>query len=305
MDLKMHKKKFSYMWAALFVMLLVVNMVQVFMSIPVAIINPMLTSSVEFTLIATFVSMHIIGFAVYYLMMKPQVPIVQREKSKMSVKDFIVVFFICMAATYVFNFVSIGINYVIGLIKQSPVVNPLDSAVGGNMFLQVFVLAISAPIIEELVFRKLMLDCLRPYGDKVAIWVTAVAFALFHGNLSQALYAFVLGLIFAYIVIRTNDVRYSIAYHIIINLLGSTIMPMMALSSNQVLVMAAGLLVYVFIIVGVILFILNAKKIVLEKGEITLEKKGRFKTIYLNAGMAGFMLMCLSMFIMVILLPAA
>lgn len=305
MDLKMHKKKFSYMWAALFVMLLVVNMVQVFMSIPVAIINPMLTSSVEFTLIATFVSMHIIGFAVYYLMMKPQVPVVQREKSKMSVKDFIVVFFICMAATYVFNFVSIGINYVIGLIKQSPVVNPLDSAVGGNMFLQVFVLAISAPIIEELVFRKLMLDCLRPYGDKVAIWVTAVAFALFHGNLSQALYAFVLGLIFAYIVIRTNDVRYSIAYHIIINLLGSTIMPMMALSSNQVLVMAAGLLVYVFIIVGVILFILNVKKIVLEKGEITLEKKGRFKTIYLNAGMAGFMLMCLSMFIMVILLPAA
>lgn len=305
MDLKMHKKKFSYMWASLFVMLLVVNMVQMIMSVPAVLIDPMITTKAWFTLVATFVSMHIIGFAVYYLMMKPQVPVVQREKSKMSVKDFIVVFFICMAATYLFNFVSLGINYVIGLIKQSPVVNPLESAVGGNVVLQVFVLAISAPIIEELVFRKLMLDCLRPYGDKLAIWVTALAFALFHGNLSQALYALVLGLIFAYIVIRTNDVRYSIAYHIIINLLGSTIMPMMATSSNQALVMAAGLLVYVFIIVGVILFILNAKKIVLEKGEITLEKKGRFKTIYLNAGMAGFMLMCLSMFIMVILLPAA
>lgn len=305
MELKMHKRKFSYMWAALFVMLLVVNMVQVMMSVPVAIINPALTASVEFTLIAIFVSMHIIGFLVYYLMMKPQVPVVQREKRKISVKDFIVLFFICMAATYLFNFVSVGINYVIGLLKQSPVVNPLDSAIGGNVILQVFVLAISAPIIEELVFRKIMLDCLRPYGDKLAIWVTALAFALFHGNLSQALYAFVLGLIFAYVVVRTNDVRYSIALHIIINLLGSTIMPMMAMSSNQVLVITAGLLVYVFIIVGVILFIVNRKKIVLEKGEITLEKKDRFRTIYLNAGMAGFTLMCLSMFIIAVLLPAA
>lgn len=293
------------MWAALFVLLVVVNMVQMYMSVPVAIIDPAMTSATWFVLLATFVSLHIIGIVVYYLMMKPEIPVVQREKRKMSVKDFIVLFFICMAATYLFNFVSLGINYVIGLIKQSPVVNPLDSAVGGNVIWQVFVLAISAPIVEELIFRKIMLDCLRPYGDKTAIWVTALAFALFHGNLSQALYAFVLGMIFAYVVIRTNDVRYSIAYHILINLFGSTIMPMMAGSSNQVLVMIAGLLVWIFLIAGIILFILNVKKIVLEKGEITLEKKGRFKAMYLNAGMAGYFIMCLSMFIMVILMPSA
>lgn len=288
------------MWAALFVMLLVVEVVQVAMSIAAALINPMVVMEEWFLLLATFVSLHIIGLIVYYLMMKPKLPAVKREKKKMSLKDCIVLFFICMAATYLFNYVSLGINYLIGLLKHSPVANPLDYAVGGNVVWQVFVIGISAPVVEELIFRKFMLDFLRPYGDKTAIWVTALAFAMFHGNLSQAFYAFALGLIFAYIVIRTNDVRYSIAYHIIINILGSTIIPMMALSGSSVLTTISGLLVILFILAGVILFIMNVKKLVLEKGEIMLDKKERFRALYLNAGMVVYTIMCLIIFISIL-----
>lgn len=292
-----HKKVFSHAGLSLFVLVLMIYAVQIVMSVVAAIICPDAMLTTEFSLLAVFISTDVIGFAVYYLMMKmPKNERPQLEKKKMSVKDFVVVFLICMAATYLFNIVSNVITYIIGLIKQSPVVNPLDTVVGDNLVLQVLVLCVAAPIVEELIFRKLLLDRLRPYGDKIAIWVTALAFALLHGNLSQVLYALALGMIFAYVVLRTNDVRYTIALHLIINLLGSTVMPMMVAGGDMVLTAIAGLLIIVFIVGGGILFILNIKRIVLEEGEIKLEKSERFKTIYLNAGMILYLLACLSMF---------
>lgn len=297
-----HKKVFSQAGLSLFVMILVINIVQMIMSVAGYIVFPEAVNSTNFLLLQVFVSTDIVGFGVFYLMMrKPQTERVKLEKKKMSVRDFIVVFLICMAGTYVFNMISSLINYGIGLLTNSTIINPLDSAIGGNMILQIIVLCIGAPVVEELIFRKLLLDHLRPYGDKTAIWVTALTFALMHGNLSQALYALFLGMVFAYIVLRTNDVRYSIALHLIINLLGSVVLPMMVAGGSVVLTAIAGLLVIAFMLSGIILFVLNIKRIVLEEGEITLEKSGRFRTIYLNAGMLLYIIVCLATFALVII----
>ena len=107
-------------------------------------------------------------------------------------------------------------------------------------------------------------------------------------------------MIFAYIVIRTNDIRYSIALHILVNLFGSAIMPLLANSSNIAFVLIAGLLVWVFLIAGIILAILNAKRVVLEEGEFQLKGFERFKTYYLNIGMILYFISCIIMFILVI-----
>ncbi len=297
-----HKKNFSYMWLSLSVVLLVVNLVQIVMGAIFSVIAPNIVQSSWFLILCIFVSMHVVGFLIYFLMMKPKQPQPAREKIKISPLRFFKIFIICMGATYLFNFVSLGINALIALLKHAPVNNPIASvATGDNLILQVLVLAVSAPIIEELIFRKLMLDRLRPYGDMTAIWVSALAFSLFHGNLSQALYAFVLGLIFAYIVIRTNNILYSIGLHILINLFGSTLMPLMALSTNTALLTIAGLLVYIFLIGGIIAFITEVKHIKLNKGEITLTGFERFKTHYFNIGMVLYFILCLVMFLMAIL----
>lgn len=300
-----HKKVFSHAGLSLFVMVIVVNAVQILAMGAAALLAPDLIQQPWFSLALIFVSLHVVGLAVFYLMMhKPAAAVQKREKQRMSVKDFIVVFLICMAATYLFNMVSVLINYLIGVIRQAPVVNPLEAVLGGNLIFQILVTSVSAPIVEEFIFRKLLLDHLRPYGDKTAIWVTALAFALFHGNLSQALYALVLGMIFAYIVIRTNDIRYSIALHILVNLFGTAVMPLMT-AGGEMLAMAAGLLLIAFLISGIILFILNIKRIVIHEGEITLDKSVRFRTIYLNAGMILYIASCICMFVIAIMTPAA
>lgn len=296
-----HKKNFSYMGLCLFILMLTVNIVQVILSVIVTVFAPESATSSWFLLINIFISMHVIGLAVYFLLMRPKEPQPAREKKSISPLRFAKIFIICMGATYLFNFVSLGINALIGLLKHSPVTNPLESVVaGGNLILQILIIAVSAPIVEELVFRKLLLDRLRPYGDRVAIWVSALAFALFHGNLSQALYAFVLGLIFAYVVIRTNNILYSMALHVLINLFGSAIMPLLAMSGNLALTMAAGLLVWVFLIAGIIFFIMELKHIELREGEITLSRSERFKTCYLNVGMILYFIICLALFVVAI-----
>ena len=109
-------------------------------------------------------------------------------------------------------------------------------------------------------------------------------------------------MIFAYIVIRTNDIRYSITLHILVNLFGSAIMPLLAASSNIAFVLIASLLVWVFLIAGIILAILNAKRVVLEEGMFQLKGFERFKTYYLNIGMILYFIACIIMFIFVILM---
>lgn len=74
-----------------------------------------------------------------------------------------------------------------------------------------------APILEELIFRKLLLERLRGLGDVSAVLLSALAFSLFHLNLYQMLYAFVLGMVFACVVLVTGSVRDPILLHMIIN----------------------------------------------------------------------------------------
>lgn len=74
-----------------------------------------------------------------------------------------------------------------------------------------------APVCEELLFRRLLLDRLRSLGDVSAVYLSALAFSLFHGNLYQMFYTFVLGIFFAKLVLLTGSVRDTILLHMCIN----------------------------------------------------------------------------------------
>jgi len=76
---------------------------------------------------------------------------------------------------------------------------------------------IIAPVSEELIFRKYLLNRLRSLGDFYAVFVTALLFGLWHMNSAQFLYAFLGGLSLGYIAIWTNGVKIPLIIHIIYN----------------------------------------------------------------------------------------
>ena len=51
--------------------------------------------------------------------------------------------------------------------------------------LQLLLAGLIAPAAEELLFRRLLLRRLRPYGGRFALVASALCFGLFHGNLNQ------------------------------------------------------------------------------------------------------------------------
>ena len=76
-----------------------------------------------------------------------------------------------------------------------------------------------APIIEEVLFRRLLLDRLLYLGDWSALLISSLFFGLFHTNLYQFLYAALVGLVLGYVRIMTGQMRWNILLHSAINLL--------------------------------------------------------------------------------------
>ncbi len=78
------------------------------------------------------------------------------------------------------------------------------------------------PIMEEVVFRGAVLRSLEKYGKIFAIVTSAILFGLYHGNLLQGLFAFTVGVAFAYIALEYS-IKWSMALHIFNNGLSEVI----------------------------------------------------------------------------------
>ncbi len=78
--------------------------------------------------------------------------------------------------------------------------------------------AVIAPIVEELIFRGLILQGFRKnYNGFIAVLMSALLFALFHLNPWQFPATFILGLLLGWLVLRTNSILLAILGHSINN----------------------------------------------------------------------------------------
>ena len=78
--------------------------------------------------------------------------------------------------------------------------------------------AIIAPIIEELIFRGIIMHGLmRNYSKFTAVFVSALMFALFHLNPWQFPATFILGLLLGFLMLRTRNILLCILGHAINN----------------------------------------------------------------------------------------
>ena len=84
-------------------------------------------------------------------------------------------------------------------------------------------LAVTPAFCEEIVFRGFLLDKYRVLGIKKAAVITGLFFGIAHLNPQQFLYAFIIGMIFAYYVYYTRSIRAGILAHFLMNAIQLTI----------------------------------------------------------------------------------
>ena len=90
-----------------------------------------------------------------------------------------------------------------------------------NVFITFLTSAILAPVIEELIFRFGICGIYKDKREK-AILVSSFMFGLAHFNLIQSTYAFILGIVLAYVYTKSQNLLTSTLMHITIN--GSSIL---------------------------------------------------------------------------------
>ena len=97
--------------------------------------------------------------------------------------------------------------------SQDAGVNPLLSS-----FIGVAYITVIGPILEEIMFRGAILRHLAPYGTNFAIVTQAVLFGIYHLNLYQGPFAFVIGLVLGYVALRFS-IKWAMLLHIANNTL--------------------------------------------------------------------------------------
>ncbi|MFR5113184.1 CPBP family intramembrane glutamic endopeptidase [Turicibacter sanguinis] len=295
------RKVFSRLGFALTFSILSVNVVQLIVAGFMSAVDPnlLMTDWANFFLIA--VSFYLIGFPLAYCMMKKIPTAVSQEKKRLTLRQLVEYGLISYAVMILLNFLTTFLLSFIELFKTESIVNPVQQVIlTGSPWLSLLCIVVLSPIIEELLFRKILLDQVRIYGDKVAIIFTAIAFGFYHGNLSQLFYAVGLGIILAYIVLKTNQLKYSIGIHMFVNAMGSLILPMLIGDGSDLLrAQIASVIVVILITFGTILIIKNRKKVELVQGDLTIPESKLMQLVWLNHGVFAYLLFSIALIIMV------
>lgn len=139
------------------------------------------------------------------------------RKGKMTVGAFFALLCLTIAPQMINTIWVAGLEAVMNLFDRS-LIDLLESVSGSSDSVSMFLyVSILAPISEELIFRGWIQGSLRPYGRKFAILGSAILFGLFHGNLIQTPYAFLVGLVLGYVSMEYS-IWWAIALHMFNNL---------------------------------------------------------------------------------------
>ncbi len=109
-----------------------------------------------------------------------------------------------------FNYLMMIILNHFEKINPSPVPIPENAQ---EMVLGLIVVALSAGICEEIMFRGFVMKAYEKKGIKAGIMFSALLFGVFHFNIQNLLGPIFLGVLFGYIVYRTDSIFSSIIAH--------------------------------------------------------------------------------------------
>lgn len=106
----------------------------------------------------------------------------------------------------------------LGLQASSPEGLTLPQS-GPAQVVYVLQICVLAPLCEEFIFRGMILQNLRRFGNGFAVVMSAILFGMVHGDLPQMVLAFLLGLVFGVLVIETDSIWVTIGMHAVVNTL--------------------------------------------------------------------------------------
>lgn len=273
--------------------------------------------------IGSFAPLYMVGIPVGLWILR-KLPARTPEDHKMPWSSYWALVPICMFLMYTGSFVGTLLSL---LLSGGTAENTVAELTSDTNPLKVVVMVILAPLLEEYLCRKQLIDRTRQYGEKTAVLLSALIFGLLHQNLYQFFYAFALGLVFGFLYLRTGRLRYTVFLHALFNFMGAVVAPwFLSLYTSEdlqnipvtatteellelyrdilpelLLSLLYAMILFGCFIAGLILLITERKRLIWKESEEPLSRGTVFKTVYWNAGMVLFALLCLAAFVLVLL----
>ena len=132
-----------------------------------------------------------------------------------SIKDYVYIAWLAIGLALILN-VLVGL---VGLSKNDDLYKQVDVMINSQPFIiKLLAAGIVIPIQEELMFRSIILRRIeKAYGAGIAVIVSSLMFAVIHINITQMLYAFIMGIVIGYIYHKSNNIYTAIIFHISAN----------------------------------------------------------------------------------------
>lgn len=289
-ELRTHCQYFSRLGWALFAQMFAMLAVQVAVSALVGLLAPELLYDPIFQWTLSVVSAYGVGFPVFCLVIRGVSAPPAETGRPLGPARFFQVYLIVLALMYLTNMATLAVTTLIGLLRGESVVNPVEQMESYPVILTTLLGCVIAPITEEVMFRGLLLNRLRPYGEKFAVVASALCFGLFHGNLNQVFYAFAIGLVFAYVALRTGRLWQVMLLHAMVNSISVLILPLLEPlgEAGEALL---GLLVLAAIAVGIVFLVVLKREVRFAPSASPLSAGWTWRVFFENPGMVCFCLL--------------
>ena len=305
------RRHYARIGFAILVFYLAFILLQVGINAAVTAAAPELTEEGWYLPALSFFPLYCIGFPLFLLVLPAAPPAaLLPEKRSVPFRELVLILLMCFGVLYPGNLLGLGVDWLAReFFRTSGGSNPLEQLLGDSGYWAYALLAgVLAPIMEELCFRKLLLDRLRTIDKPSALFLSALTFGLFHSNPVQLFYAFGVGLVFGAVYLRTGRVVYTMILHVLVNFFGglvstyilqfvdlsdpaSAILPMVGLAVYALLVVAAA-------VSGVVLLIRHRRSLRVADGRDLLGPADRFGYAFLNPGFILYFFAALAVMVM-------
>lgn len=101
----------------------------------------------------------------------------------------------------------------------------LSGSSGVGLLMSAAQFVVVMPVVEEMMFRGVILRHFRRRSAATAVVSSALLFSLGHLNLANALISLPIGFVLGYAALRTGSIRLPLALHMAVNLYGNLLVP--------------------------------------------------------------------------------
>ncbi len=221
------------------------------------------------------------------------------RQKKMGFGSFFAILCVFLGCQVGVSLYATVLEWLLNLLGLSAMTALEAATITSNTFSMFFYASIAAPIVEEILFRGFLQRSLLPFGQKFAIFGSALLFGLFHGNLIQTPYAFLVGLVLGYVAAEYN-IWWAIVLHAINNMVIADLLPrLLSFLPGMAGDIVMGSIVWAFAIAGLVILIVKRREV---KGYIRSECMDRrcLRGFFLNSGFITLtVLMIINMLMMV------